>query len=73
MTRTIANRRLVIDDLAKVLRRPSAAPTIEPAVLIAVTLSTTRWVPGRLLDPDDLVVQSILKMLEDGGWKIVPR
>jgi hypothetical protein len=73
MKRTATQRRYIIDDLAKVLRKPSAAPTITPAELIAVTLSTTQWVPGRILDPDDLVVQSILHMLDEGGWKIVPR
>jgi hypothetical protein len=73
MTRTAPERRLFIDDLALVLRKPSAAPTITPAELIAITLSTTQWVPGRILGPDDLVVVSILQMLEQGGWKIVAR
>jgi hypothetical protein len=70
--RTAAQRRLIIDDLATILRKPTAQPTITPAELIAVTLSTTQWVPGRLLDPDDIVVQSILKMLKDGGYAIIP-
>lgn len=70
--RSPAARRLIIDDLATILRKPSAAPTITPAELIAVTLSTTQWVPGRWLDPDDLVVVSIIKMLRDGGYVIVP-
>lgn len=70
--RTPAARRYIIDDLAKVLRKPSAAPTITPGELIAITLSTTRWVPGRILGPDDLVVRSIIKMLKDGGYAIVP-
>jgi hypothetical protein len=70
--RTAAQRRLIIDDLATILRKPTAAPTISPAELIAVTLSTTQWVPGRFLDPDDVVVQSILQMLKEGGYAIVP-
>ena len=72
MKRTTAQRRLIIDDLATILRKPTAAPTITPAELIAVTLSTTQWVPGRFLDPDDVVVQSILKMLKEAGYAIVP-
>lgn len=71
--RTPAQRHLIIDDLAQVLRKPSAAPTVTPAELIAITLSTTMWVPGRLLGPDDEVVVSILQMLEQGGWEIVAR
>ncbi len=66
-------RHFFIDDVARVLRKPSAAPTITPAELIAVTLSTTQWMPPRLVDPEDVVVVSILKMLEEGGYKIVPR
>ena len=66
-------RRFVIDDLARVLRKPTASPTITPAEIIAVTLSTTRWMPPRLVDPEDTVVLSILKMLDEGGYKIVAK
>lgn len=66
-------RHFVIDDLAKVLRKPTAAPTITPSEVIAVVLTTTQWKPNRILDPDDAVVHSILKCLDDAGWKIVPR
>lgn len=72
MNRSPAERRLVIDQLATILRKPTAAPTITPAEIIAVTLSTTQWVPGRLRDPDDLVVVSIIEMLAQGGYSIVP-
>lgn len=65
-------RHLFIDDLAKVLRRPSAAPTITPAEVIAIVLTTTQWKPNRILDPDDVVVQSILQSLAEAGWKIEP-
>lgn len=65
-------RHYVIDDLAKVLRKPSAAPTVTPAEVIAIVLSTTHWKPGRILSADDLVVLSILECLEDAGWKIEP-
>jgi hypothetical protein len=63
---------LIIDDLAKVLRRPSAAPTITPAEVIAIVLTTTRWKPNRILDPDDVVVKSIIDALAEAGWKIEP-
>jgi len=68
----LADRRYVIDDLAKVLRKPSAAPTIQPAEVIAIVLTTTQWKPNRILDPDDIVVQSILSSLKEAGWKIEP-
>jgi hypothetical protein len=65
-------RPFIIDDIARVLRKPSAVPTITPAEVIAIVLSTTQWVPNRLLDPDDVVVQLILKTLEEAGWKLEP-
>lgn len=66
-------RHFIIDDLAKVLRKPSAAPTLTPAEVIAIVLTTTEWIPGRKVDPDDLVVQAILKCLDDAGWKITEK
>lgn len=65
-------RHYVIDDLAKVLRKPSAAPTITPAEVIAIVLTTTQWMPPRAVSDDDDVVQAILKCLEEAGHKIVP-
>lgn len=65
-------RHFIIDDLAKILRKPSAAPTITPAEVIAIVLTTTQWKPNRMLDSDDLVVRSILDSLEEAGWKIAP-
>ena len=69
---TRAARHFIIDDLAKILRKPSAAPTITPSEVIAIVLTTTAWKPNRMLDPDDVVVRSILDSLEEAGWKIVP-
>lgn len=69
---TRPERHYIIDDLARVLRRPSAAPTITPAEVIAISLTTTHWRPNRILSSDDVVVVSILKLLEEAGWKIVP-
>lgn len=65
-------QRIGIDDLAKVLRKPSAAPTITPAEVIAIVLTTTKWKPNRILSDDDEVVQAILHGLEEAGHKIVP-
>jgi hypothetical protein len=67
-----APRHYIIDDLAKILRKPSAAPTISPAEVIAIVLTTTHWKPNRMLSDDDVVVQAILANLEEAGWKIVP-
>ena len=67
-----AQRHYIIDDLANVLRKPSAAPTITPAEVIAIVLTTTHWKPNRMLGPDDEVVRAILANLEEAGWKVVP-
>jgi len=67
-----SDRHFIIDDLAKVLRKPSASPTVTPSEVIAIVLTTTRWKPNRILDPDDAVVQSILSSLTEAGWKIEP-
>ena len=40
--------------------------------VIAIVLTTTQWKPNRILDPDDVVVQSILSSLKEAGWKIEP-
>lgn len=66
-------RHFIIDDIAKVLRKPSAKPTITPAEIIAITLTTTQWRPERVLGPDDLVVKTILKCLDEAGWKITEK
>ena len=64
-------RHYVIDDLAQILRKPSAAPTITPGEVIALALNGTMWIPGRPVDPDDMVVDQILRLLKEAGWKIV--
>lgn len=66
-------RHYVIDDLAKVLRKPTAAPTVTPAEVIAIVLTTTEWTPGRLIGPDDVVVQLVLKWLDEAGWKVTEK
>ena len=68
-----ASRHYVIDDLAKILRKPSAAPTLQPAEVIAIVLTTTQWKPNRILGPDDAVVQSIIDCLDEAGFKIEPK
>ena len=65
-------RRLIIDDLALILRKPRAAPMVEPSEVIAIALSMVRWTPGRLHGPDDRIVQLILRGLREAGWKIEP-
>lgn len=68
----MAEKHYRIDDLARVLRKPSAAPTITPAEVIAIVLTTTKWKPNRIMSDDDEVVQAILHGLEEAGHKIVP-
>lgn len=72
--RKAAQRRLIIDDLAMILRKPSAAPTITPSEVIALALNGAQWVPGaRLIGADDIVVFQILRLLQEAGWKIEAR
>lgn len=63
---------LVIDLVGAVLRKPSAAPMLTPSEVIAIALSGTPWV-SRIVRPDDLPVEAILKCLDDAGWAIVPK
>lgn len=72
MTTSAAERRLVIDQLALIQRKPTAGPLVTPAEVIAIALSMIRWTPGRLHGPDDKVVQLILRGLQEAGWKIEP-
>jgi hypothetical protein len=65
-------RRYIIDGLATILRKPTAAPTVLPSELIAMVLTTTQWTPGRIISPDDLVVEQILSTLKQAGWTIEP-
>jgi hypothetical protein len=72
MTRTAPERRLIIDDLAKVLRKPSAAPTITPGEVIALALNGTHWTPGRPVQDGDMVIFQTLRLLRQAGYTIVP-
>lgn len=72
MTRTARERRFIIDDLARVLRKPSAAPTITPGEVIALALNGTQWVPGRPVQDGDMVIFQTLRLLRQAGYQIVP-
>ncbi|WP_316234638.1 hypothetical protein [Bradyrhizobium sp. SZCCHNR1020] len=65
-------RRYIIDDVGAVLRKPTAAPILEPAEIIAIVLTATQWTPGRKIEPDDLVVEQMLHSLKQHGWKFEP-
>ncbi len=67
-----AERRYLIDNLATLMRKPTAAPTVLPSEIIAMVLTTTQWKPGRIIGPDDLVVEQILASLKQAGWSITP-
>jgi hypothetical protein len=70
--RRAAPRHFLIDDLAAVLRKPTASPVVQPAEVIATVLTVTQWTPGRMIGPDDLVVEQILSSLKQMGWSITP-
>ncbi len=69
-----ATRQIVIDQLATILRKPTASPLLEPGEAIACALSMIpyRW-SGRLLDESSLPVRLTLQAIHDAGYKIVPR
>lgn len=69
----LADRQLVIDRLQLLMRKPSAAPLVEPAEAIAVALSMVRWTPGRMHGPEDRVVTLVLQALDQAGWKVEPK
>ncbi|MGJ4893755.1 hypothetical protein ACQR2B_06715 [Bradyrhizobium oligotrophicum] len=72
MSRRSAIRQYLIDDLATILRKPTAEPTVLPSEIIAMVLTVTQWTPGRIVSPDDLVVEQILSSLKQGGFTITP-
>lgn len=66
------DRHLVIDHAALDARKPTPAPLVEPAEAIAIALSVTQWKPPGLIDPDGIIVRTVLKAIKDAGWKIEP-
>jgi hypothetical protein len=67
-------RHFVIDDIASLHRKPTAAPVIQPDEIIALALNGTMWTPGvREIKPDDLVVVQIRRLLDQAGWKITEK
>jgi len=72
MTRTPAARRLIIDGLASLMRKPTAAPVMTPGEVIALALNGTQWVPGRPVQDGDQVIFQTLRLLRQAGYAIVP-
>lgn len=69
-----AKPKLVIDQIATTLRRPSAGPLVEPAEAVAIALSMLpAKSTGQLCTPDCAAVRHVLLALQMAGWKIVPR
>lgn len=64
-----ATRRLVIDDLAAILRKPRAGPIATPAEAIAIGLSIAL---EREFSPDSRAVWLVLRSLKQSGWKHEP-
>lgn len=73
MTHTAAERRILIDDLAAILRKPSAAPLLTPGEVIAFALNGTQWIPGRPVEDGDQVIYQMLRLLREAGYLIVPK
>lgn len=71
-TRSPVQRRLIIDDLAQVLRKPSARPVLTPGEVIALALNGTQWIPGRPVQDGDTVIFQTLRLLRQAGYAIVP-
>jgi hypothetical protein len=71
-TRTATQRHCILDDLAKVLRNPRAAPILTPGEVIALALNATQWIPGRPVEDGDMVIFQTLRLLRQAGYAIVP-
>lgn len=65
-------RRLVIDQLATILRKPTAGPLVTPEEVIAVALSAFVPGPADLISPTGRGVRIIMLLLKKMGYKIVP-
>lgn len=70
--KSATDRRWIIDDLAKILRKPSAAPTMTEGEVIALALNGTQWIPGRPVQDGDMVIFQIKRLLRQAGYSIVP-
>ncbi|MBR0871175.1 hypothetical protein JQ633_12460 [Bradyrhizobium tropiciagri] len=66
-------KRVLIDELALSLRKPTAAPLIDPGEAVAVALSISQPGPARLISPDGPMVRLVLLSLKLAGYKIEPR
>lgn len=68
------SRTLVIDQLALNMRKPSAAPLVEPAEAVAIALSMLpSKSTGHICSPESAAVRLILQSLKLAGWKFEPR
>ncbi|WP_257164663.1 hypothetical protein [Bradyrhizobium sp. SRS-191] len=65
-----SERHYLIDDVATVLRKPTAGPTLEPGEIIAIVLTTARWQPGRIIEAGHPLIGSVLDALNESGWEI---
>jgi hypothetical protein len=67
-------RHFIIDDIAKVLRKPRASPLLEPREVISCALNYAMqyefW--KRQITDTSLVVRAVEEALRSEGYKIVP-
>ncbi|WP_407146271.1 hypothetical protein [Bradyrhizobium sp. ORS 86] len=66
-------KRVLIDELALSLRKPSANPLIAPNEAVAIALAMTQPGPARLVSPDGPMVRLVLMSLKLAGYKIEPK
>lgn len=66
-------KRIIIDELTTLMRKPSAAPLIRPKEAISVALSLAQPGPARMISPDGPMVHMVLLSLKLAGYKIEPR
>ena len=64
---------MFIDPPPTLLRKPTAAPTVTVPECIAMALTATKWKPGGIVDPDGVVVQSVMKLIDRAGWEFRPK
>lgn len=64
---------MFVDPPATLQRKPTAGPTVTPAECIAMALTAADWKPGGIIDPDGIVVQSAMRLIDQAGWEFTPK
>jgi hypothetical protein len=67
-----SSRHIVLDELMRKMRGPTAAPLLPVKDVISAALSLFVPGPASVIDPDGTGVRLILRTLQKVGYKIVP-